>query len=177
MDPNTFGIAFESVKFTIPAGPTVRSRTCTVPASHIDTLGGKAFSKLSKPNNVMRRLLLCKCESALREESFPNGMALKSFPNVMARTDIIDQIATLRSEAIFGKGYVGEVSRKAMLRKLSVRAAILQRDDVLYFDGPSHDDVRSQCSTYESTMHGVHAHTTDMSRNRVGHMKHPMGWS
>ena len=154
MDPNTFGIAFESVKITIPAGPIVRSRTCTVPASHIVTIAGEACLKLSKTNNAMRRLLLCKCESALREESCPNGMALKSFPNAMARTDIIDQIKTLRSEAIFGKGYVGEVSRKAMLRKLSVRAAILQRDDVLYFDGPSHDDVRSQPMCVKSDIRG-----------------------
>ena len=115
MDPNTFGIAFESVKITIPAGPTVRSRTCTIPASHIVTLAGKAFLKLSKTNNVMRRLLLCKCESALHGESFPNAIA---------HTDIIDQIANLRFEAIFGKGYVREVSRKAMLRKQSVKATV-----------------------------------------------------
>ena len=134
MDPNTFGIAFESVKITIPAGPTVRSRTCTVPASHIDTLAGKAFLKLSKTNNVMRRLLLCKCEPALHEESFPNAIA---------RTDSIDQIANLRFEAIFGNCNGGDVSRKATLRKQIVRTTMLQRDGFLFIDGPSHVCAKS----------------------------------
>ena len=134
MDPETFGSAFESVKVTIPAGPTTRSRICTVAASHIDTLAGQAFLKLSKTNNVMRRLLLCKCESALHDESFPNAID---------RTDSIDQIANLRFEAIFGNCNGGDVSRKAMLRKQIVRATTLQRDDVLFIDGPSHVCAKS----------------------------------
>ena len=117
----------ESVKTTVGAvridvpGSLIGGRTSrfNLDGKLISSIEGRLFFKVSKADNTSRRMLTCLIGGSMTESSFPN---------ILPRTDVLEQLAASRYKAIMEMVDIGEINgRRKTLRLKATKIALLKK--------------------------------------------------
>ena len=145
----------ESVKTTVGAvridvpGSLIGGRTSrfNLDGELISNIEGRLFVKLSKADNTSRRMLTCLIGGSMTESSFPN---------ILPRTDVLEQLAASRYKAIMEMVDIGEINgRRKTLRLKATKIALLKKEDSVVVDGPSHGLIASQPVRVKADLRGA----------------------
>ena len=114
-----------------------------IPEECIDNVDGRVFIKLSKTDNVIRRLLASKCFDE----------TTGTFPNVLPYTDVVEQLKAARSRAVIAEANLN--TTKKVYRHKAFKTAMLTSSETVLVDGPSHGTVEKQCVLLKATLRGA----------------------
>ena len=148
MSDESVKITVGVVRIDVPASLIGgRMRRFTIDEELISNIEGRLFTKLSKADNTSRRMLTCLIDGSMTESSFPN---------ILPRTTVLEQLAASRYKAIMEMVDIGGCDgRRETLRSKKTKIALLNKEESVVVDGPSHGLITSQALRVKADLRGA----------------------